>query len=145
MPSHETSDSVPLLRRQCRICLKFFRGMTEAQWRANAPYHVMSIRHQRAIQVRKSSLFAGDPAVLRFEILHVIRQRERSGNPVVPETDLVRVLKTPAHDVERQIEILAHCQLIDVVHVDETLSVRLRPDPAAVIETAERDAREHAL
>ena len=144
MTSLETADAGLAPRRQCRICLKFFREMTDAQWRANAPYHVMSVRHQRAIQVRKSSLVANDPAVLRFQMLKFVQERQRSGRPDVLKVDLLKAFRVASAVIERQIEILEHRNLVDVNLVDEACAVRLTHRATAVIDAVDRDDQERA-
>jgi hypothetical protein len=138
MALHEISGPDPTLRRQCWICLKYFREMTEAQWRANAPYHFMSIRHQRSIQVRKSSAIPGDPAVLRYEILQLIRQRERSGAVVILRSDVIAAFKLPAPALQRQLEVLDHRRLLEA----EDFGIRLKPEAYNVIDAAERDLQD---
>ena len=138
MALHEISGPDPTRRRQCWICLKYFSDMTEAQWRANAPYHFMSIRHRRAIRVRKSSPIADDPAVLRYEILQLIRERERSGAVVILQSDLIEAFKLPAPALQRQIELLDHRRLLEA----KDCGIRLEPEAYNVIDAAERGHQE---
>ena len=137
-----TTPSIAILpsQRQCAICLRPFGEMTDAQWRINARFHYLSVRHQRAIQVRRLSVIPNDPSVVRYQILRLALSKKSSdGTTSLHAADLSTALRVPVTAIQRQLEVLEHCELLKV-HADATDgAICVRPEAEAVVRAADRD------
>ncbi len=103
-------------RRQCSICLQFFRDMPEGQWRHNYRIHcLLSVRHRRAIAIRPESRYADDAAPLRYNLLAFAAARYRDANAVATAAEASSAFGVPLSTIAHQLRILEHRALIEFV------------------------------